>query len=164
MNLIVAVSSDWGIGYKNDLLFRIREDLRNFKKLTTNKIVVMGYNTLLSLPDSKPLPNRVNIVLSRKKNLEISGAIVCNSLENLEEVLSAYDQKDVFVIGGENVYAQLINRCTTAYITKVEANPPADAFFPNFDELADWRAEKEYFPSEKSDIPHKYTVYVKNSG
>ncbi|MCL2456438.1 MAG: dihydrofolate reductase, partial [Defluviitaleaceae bacterium] len=123
MNLIAAVSSDWGIGFENNLLFHIREDLIYFKKMTTKKICVMGYNTLISLPDSKPLKNRTTVVLSRKKNLKIDGAIVCDSLESLDAVLSEFDERDVFVCGGEKIYSQLINRCKTAYITKVDANP-----------------------------------------
>ncbi|MCL1845950.1 MAG: dihydrofolate reductase, partial [Defluviitaleaceae bacterium] len=133
MNLSVAISSNRGIGCKNELLFRISEDLRHFRALTEGKIVVMGHNTLKSLPNGKPLPRRTNIVLSRQIGLKIPGAIVCNSLEALDKILHNYSPENIFIIGGEEIYSQLLNRCNVAYITKVDACPPADAFFPNID-------------------------------
>ena len=83
MNLIVCVSRNWGIGKNNELLFHIPDDLKQFKALTTGKVVVMGHNTLKSLPGGKPLPNRTNIVLSRNPNLKIEGATVCNSVQDV---------------------------------------------------------------------------------
>ena len=160
MNLSVAVSSDWGIGYNNELLFRIREDLQRFRELTINKVIVMGHNTFKSLPGGKPLPNRVNIVLSREIGLEIPGAIVCNSLDALEIHLQDYNRQDVFIIGGEKIYQQLLNRCEKAYITKVEGNPPADAYMPNIDKLAAWQLVEESAQKKHGEITYKYCVYT----
>ncbi|MCL2224138.1 MAG: dihydrofolate reductase [Defluviitaleaceae bacterium] len=158
MILIVAVSSNWGIGYKNRLLFHIREDLQRFKQITTGKTVVMGYNTFLSLPDSKPLPNRKNIVLSRKKDLQITGATVCDSLDALQILLRDTPSADVFIIGGENIYTQLLPHCTRAYITKVDAAPPADAFMPNLDELPNWKLTEEI--QNHGEYSYSYVTYV----
>ncbi|MDR0272672.1 MAG: dihydrofolate reductase [Clostridiales bacterium] len=163
MNLSVAVSQNWGIGYKNELLFRIREDLQRFKKLTTNKIVVMGHNTFKSLPNAKPLPNRINIVLSREKKLHIPGVIICDSINSLENILQNYETENIFVIGGEKIYSQLLNRCRTAYITKVEANPTADAFMPNIDKLPNWQLLEETSFSENEGLMYKYCIYSNKS-
>ena len=103
MNLIVCVSRNWGIGKNNELLFHIPDDLKQFKALTTGKVVVMGHNTLKSLPGGKPLPNRTNIVLSRNPNLKIEGATVCNSVQDVLIEVSDRLQSDVFIIGGEAI-------------------------------------------------------------
>jgi len=162
VNLIVAVSSEWGIGYKNELLFRIREDLQRFRKLTLNKVVVMGHNTFKSLPDGKPLPRRVNIVLSRDVSLQIPGVTVCNSLDALENILQEYNAQDVFVIGGEKIYNLLLDKCSTAYITKVDAKLPADTFMVNFDNLPDWTLTMEGAPMKSENISYKYYVYKRS--
>ena len=159
MNLIVAVSNDWGIGYKNDLLFRIREDLQRFRALTINKVVVMGHNTFKSLPGGKPLPGRTNIVLS-KKIAKIPDTMTCNSISALETELKKYDLQDVFDIGGEKIYTQLLNYCRTAYITKVDANPNADAFMPNIDKLPNWRLFEETLPRKQGEFSYKYSIYT----
>ena len=103
MNCIVAVDKKFGIGKGNKLLFHIPKDMENFKSKTSGKIVVMGKNTLLSLPKSEPLAQRTNIVLS--KTLSRSDCIVCSDLVQLSEILKNYNSDDVFVIGGEMVYS-----------------------------------------------------------
>ncbi|MCL2199301.1 MAG: dihydrofolate reductase [Defluviitaleaceae bacterium] len=156
MNLSVAVSQNWGIGYKNDLLFRISEDLKRFRKLTTGKTIIMGHNTFKSLPGGKPLPNRTNIVLSRDTTLKIPDVIVCNSVEELQKHL----HNDVFIIGGEQVYRLLLDYCKTAYVTQVQATPPADAFMPNLNELPNWKLIEEESPKTDGRLVYKYSTYV----
>lgn len=137
MKCIAAVDSKWGIGKDNCLLFHIPADMEFFKQKTIGKIVVMGKNTLLSLPDKKPLANRTNIVLST--SLKRNDCIVCNSLDNLLNRLSRYSTDDIFVIGGAEIYRQLLPYCNTAYITKVKSDKAATKFFPNLDTCSDWK-------------------------
>jgi len=158
MNIIVAVSSNWGIGRENELLFRIKEDLARFKSLTIGKVVVMGHNTYKSI--KKPLVDRVNIVLSRDETLVIPGVKMCNSLDSLREMLKAYRPEDIFIIGGEKIYARLLNECTRAYITKVDAAPPSDVFFPNLDELPEWQIVEESEEKFQKDLRFRYCNYV----
>ncbi|MCL2839870.1 MAG: dihydrofolate reductase [Defluviitaleaceae bacterium] len=141
MKILVAVSSNWGIGHDNDLLFRIKPDHARFKALTIGKVVVMGRKTYESI--GKPLVDRVNIVLSRDENLVIPGVIMCHSLERLRKMLESYHSDDIFIVGGEKIYAQLLDACTHVYLTKVDAAPPADVFFPNIDELPQWKLVEE---------------------
>ena len=136
MNCIVAVDKSYGIGKGNKLLFHIPKDMENFKSKTSGKIVVMGKNTLLSLPKSEPLAQRTNIVLS--KTLSRSDCIVCSDLGELSEILKNYNSDDVFVIGGEMVYKALLPYCKKAYVTKVNAEKPADKFFVNLDLCDGW--------------------------
>ncbi len=131
MKLIVAVDKEWNIGNKNELLFYIPDDLKFFRANTVDKTVVMGRKTLESFPNSKPLKNRVNIVLSRNTELEIEGAICVSNLNELQEELKKYNSDDVYVIGGESIYRALLPLCDTAIITHIDdvANE-ADKKFP----------------------------------
>ena len=143
MNLIVAVSSDWGIGRDGDLLFRVSEDLKRFRRLTLGKTIVMGHNTFKSLPGSKPLGGRRNIVLSRQAGLVIPGVTVCGSPEEVSDILARQPAEDIFIIGGEMIYRAFLGKCSLAYVTKIQANPPADAFMPNLDDLPEWVLAEE---------------------
>ena len=149
MNLIVAIDNKNGIGKQNGLLTSIPEDMEFFKKITTNKVVVMGRKTLESLPEGKPLKNRTNIVLSSKP---IEGVITCNCVESLLQVLSTYNSSDIFIIGGASIYSQLIKYCDIAYITKINKNFQADTFFPKLN--SEWkelkRSETKEYNTHKS--------------
>ena len=139
MNLIVTVDSNWGIGKDNKLLYRIKEDMQRFKQLTVGKIVVMGKNTYLSLPDkNRPLPDRINIVLTHDLEWSSPGVIVVHDIDSLMIELSQYETDDVFVIGGESIYKQLLPYCDTSYVTKVENQFDADRFMVNLDKSKDW--------------------------
>jgi len=153
MNLIAAVDQNWAIGNKNQLLVKIPADQKFFRETTTGKVVVMGRKTLESFPNGLPLKNRTNIVLTRDKNYEVKDAIVLHSLEELREELKKYPSEDIYVIGGETIYRQLLDECDVAHITKVEFAYDADAYFPNLDELPEWKItadseEQTYFDLE----------------
>lgn len=139
MNLIVSVSSEWAIGFQNDLLFHVSEDMKYFKSKTIGKTVVMGQNTFLSLPNQKPLKDRVNIVLSDNPQFAPEGVIVVRSLDELFDALKAYDTDNVFVIGGAMIYETLLPYCDNAYITQFHAAKPADRFFPCLEKSKKWR-------------------------
>ncbi len=148
MKLIVAVDKEWNIGNKNDLLFHIPDDMKFFRSSTTEKIVVMGRKTLESFPGSKPLKNRINIVLSRNKELQIDGAVCVSGVDELKEELKQYNTDDVYVIGGEAIYTELLPLCDTAIITHVdtvakEADKKFPALSPDEWTLVDDSGEKE---------------------
>lgn len=137
MQIIVAVDQKWGIGKNNDLLFSLKEDMKYFRENTTGKVVCMGYNTLLSFPNSKPLKNRTNIVLA-PVGVERDDLTVTHTLEELSKELTKYDTKDVFIVGGAMFYKTMLPYCEYAYITKVKADGGAQVFFENLDELENW--------------------------
>ena len=155
MQAIVAVSQDWGIGRDGGLLFRLPSDLRRFKALTLGHTVIMGRKTLLSLPKGRPLPERRNLVLSRQPGFAPEGAEVVHSIEDL---LSIADE-DAFVIGGQQVYEQLLPHCTRAYVTKVRSAPPADAFFPNLDNDPAWRVVSADPIRQENGLSFQYVEY-----
>lgn len=149
MNLIVAVDKKWGIGKKNDLLFRLKKDMKHFVEYTSGKIVVMGSNTLLSFPGSKPLKNRTNIVLW-PDGQDVEGATILHSLDEVFEEIKKYNEDDVFIIGGAMMYRTMLPYCKHAYITKVDADGEAEVFLNNLDELQNWDLvqQDEYIEDE----------------
>lgn len=134
MNLIVAVDPNNAIGKDNQLLDHFHSDMTHFKELTMNKVVVMGKNTYLSLP-KRPLPNRVNIVLSSTME-KSDDYIICRNIEELFKLLDNYNDNDIFVIGGSKIYSLLYPYCSTFYITRIlKFYDDANKFFPEMKEI-----------------------------
>ena len=158
MKLIVAVDNKWGIGKRNGLLFSIKEDMRFFKEKTDGKVVCMGYNTLLSFPGSKPLKNRVNIVLA-PEGVKRDDCIVVYSLPELFKELKKYPSDDVFVIGGGMFYKTMYPYCDEAYITKVIADGGAEVFFDDLDKLDNWSCERISDNLVSDGIEFYFTLY-----
>lgn len=161
MNLIAAVDANWGIGFKNKLLVSIPDDMKFFRKTTTGKVVVMGRKTLESFPNGQPLKNRVNIVLTSDKNYVLKDAVVVHDIEELYKELKQYDSKDVYVIGGESIYRQLLDECDVAHITKIDYSYDADAFFPNVDEKPEWKITEESDEQTYFDLEYYFLKYEK---
>jgi dihydrofolate reductase len=160
MNMIAAVDSLGGIGMNGNMLYRIPEDLRYFKQMTYGKVVVMGHGTLKSLPDAIPLAGRTNIVLTGNTDLSVNDCILCHSLNDLRKATSPYESDDVFVIGGESVYAQLMDYCAKAYITKIHTSMPADRFFPSIESKANWKLVRESEMKKYKGIHFSFREYV----
>ena len=153
MNLIAAVDQNWAIGNKNELLVRIPADQKFFRETTTGNVVVMGRKTLESFPNGLPLKNRTNIVLTHDHTYKVPGAVVVHDMDELHEELKKYDSEDIYVIGGETIYRQLLDECDVAHITKIDYAYDADAYFPNLDERPEWKItadseEQTYFDLE----------------
>ena len=163
MNCIVAVFNNWAIGYENKLLARNPIDMKYFKEKTLGKVVVMGRKTLESFPGGLPLKERVNIVLTTNPKVKAEGAVVVSSFEELDQELDKYNSEDVFVIGGESVYKQLLPRCQRAYVTKVENDFPADTWFPNLDKLEEWELVFEGEEQTYQDLKFKFMEYNRQS-
>ena len=163
MNLIAAVDKNWAIGYQNKLLTSIPEDMKFFRQTTTGKVVVMGRKTLESFPGKNPLKNRTNIVLTKNPSYQAEGAIVVHNEDELREELKKYDSEDIFVIGGESIYRQLLDECDKAYITKIEYAYTADAYFPNLDEKEEWKITAESEEHTCFDLEYFFLTYEKNA-
>ena len=139
MNLIVAADKNWGIGKNNQLLIRIPSDMKFFRETTQGKVVAMGRKTLESFPNGLPLKNRTNIVLTSDRSYHVNGAMIVHTLEEMLEELKRYDSEDIYVIGGESIYKQLLPYCDLAHVTKIDHAYDADTFFPNLDGMSDWK-------------------------
>ena len=161
MNIIVSVDKKWGIGNKGKLLVSIPKDMKLFREETVGKVIIMGHNTLLSLPGSQPLAERENIVLSKDKNLKIKGATVVNSLESCLEYLreNNINDEDVFVIGGESVYRNFLPYCNVAHVTYIDYEYAADRHFLNLDLDKEWNLVLETEEETYFDIPYTFRMY-----
>ncbi len=153
MNLIAAVDKNWAIGLDNKLLVSIPEDMKFFRTTTIGKVVVMGRKTLESFPNGRPLKNRVNIVLTSDVSYNVNDAVIVHSMEELLEELKKYNSEDIYVIGGESIYRQMVDMCDVAHITKIDYEYQADSYFPNLDEKEEWSItadseEQTYFDLE----------------
>lgn len=159
MNLIVAADSNWGIGKDNKLLVSIPADMKFFRTTTTGKVVIMGRKTLESFPGGMPLKNRVNIVMTRKKDYKVKDAVVVHSVEEALKEVEKYPADDVYVIGGDSIYKQMLPYCSRAYVTKIDFAYQADTYFPDLDESGEWEVtcrseEQTYF-----DIEYEFLTY-----
>ena len=157
MQAIVAVSQSWGIGKGGDLLFRLPSDLRRFKAMTTGHTVIMGRKTLDSLPGGKGLPHRRNLVLSRQLDFAPDRAEVIHSVEDILKTA----EDDAFVIGGQQVYEQLLPYCARVHVTKVLSDPEADAFFPDLDKLPGWKVASAGEMLTENGLSFQYMEYIR---
>lgn len=149
LSLIAAVSRNQGIGLNNQLLVHLPQDLRHFRRVTMGCPVIMGRKTWDSLPAAfRPLPGRTNIVLSRDAKTLCPGATVCTTLNAALAVVQ--DAPRVFVIGGAQVYAMALPMADELVLTEIDADLPADAFFPPWD-----RAEFECIERHTADEADK---------
>lgn len=158
MKAIVVVDKNWGIGKDGGLLVHLPGDLKYFKEKTLGKVVVMGRETLASLPKGKPLQGRTNIVLSRNPSFE-ADCKVCNSMGSLFKELEKYNMEDVFIAGGETVYRQFLPYCTSYLVTKIDAEFPADKQFENLDKREDVAVFWESALQEENGICYKFFEY-----
>ena len=159
MNAIVAVDNHWAIGNKGSLLVRIPMDQKYFRQMTIGKVVVLGRKTLATFPNGLPLPGRTNIIMSSNQNLKVKGATVVHSLEELMEELKQYASEDVFVIGGDDIYKQLVPYCDTVYATRIDYRYAADAYFPNLDDLPSWTLTEEGEENTYFDLEFTFCKY-----
>ena len=163
MNLIVAVDNNWAIGNKNELLIRIPNDHKHFREETTGKVVVLGRKTLETFPQGLPLKNRTNIILSKDKNYKVKDAIVVHSIEELLEELKQYPEEDIYIIGGDSVYRQMLPYCKVAHVTKIDYEYQADAYFPNLDEDSEWEITAESDEQTYFDIAYQFLKYERKN-
>ncbi len=165
MNIIVSVDKRWSIGNKGKLLVSIPRDKKLFREETTGKVIIMGHNTLLSLPGAKPLAGRKNIVLSKDKYLTVKGATVLNSVDACLDYIKKnnIDDNDVFVIGGESVYNDFLPYCNIAHITYIDYEYEVDRHFLNMEKDENWDLILETEEETYFDIPYTFRLYKRNN-
>lgn len=159
MKAIVAVDKNWAIGYHNKLLVSIPADMRFFKQETTGKVVVMGKRTLESFPGGRPLKNRINICLTRDKNFTDPDAIIVHSIDEVLEKVKEYNTDDVYVIGGESIYRQLLPYCSLVHVTKIDYAYQADSYFPDLDGMDEWEITGESDENTYYDLEYSFVRY-----
>ena len=161
MNLVVAVNNDWGIGYNNTQSIVIPEDRQHLQKITKGGTIIVGRKTFEDF--GRPLPNRKNIVMTRDRNFMAGSVIVAHSVDEVLAKIADESTDNVFVLGGESIYNLFLPMCSYAYITKVEASPLSDTFFPNLDESPDWSLDDHGETRESKGIRYSFNKYSKKT-
>lgn len=159
MNMIAAVDKNWGIGKNNELLVSIPSDMKFFRTVTAGKVVVMGRKTLESFPGGRPLKGRTNIVLTKKADYSVEGAVVCHSVEEVLENVKEFAPEDVFCIGGGSIYREFLPYTDLVHITKIDQAYDADTWFPNLDELPDWKVTESSEEQSYFDLTYHFLKY-----
>ena len=164
MDLIVAADRNWAIGKGGDLIYSIPEDMKYFRRMTTGKTVVMGRKTLESFPGGKPLPKRVNVVLSSNRDYAPEGTVPVHNYAELFAEIAKYPEDDVMLIGGGRLYTDLAKYCRRAYITLIDAETEGvDTFIQNFDALEGWSMESVSEPIETGGYTISFAVYLNSN-
>ena len=159
ISIIAAVASNNIIGRDNKLPWHMPADLKWFKKLTMGHHVLMGRKTFEEF--KKPLPGRTNVVITRNPNWSADGVAMARSLDEAISKAEAAGDPEIFVIGGAEVFAQVLHRAGRMYITRIHAEPEGDTFFPEFDDVNEWKlVDSEHFEAdEKNAYPYSFLTY-----
>jgi dihydrofolate reductase len=170
LSLIAAIGKNNELGKNNQLLWNLPADMRHFRETTSGHTVIMGRKTFESI--GRPLPNRINIIITRDASYTAEGVMVAHSLEEALRFASLehgkgfeenQDDVEVFVIGGAEIYNQAITKANTLYITKVDKEFDADAFFPVIDDTWQQASIEPHDPDEKNEYPYAFITYTKKS-
>lgn len=155
VSLIAAMAENRVIGRNNQLPWRLSADLQRFKALTMGKPIIMGRKTWESI--GRPLPGRTNIVVTRDASYQAEGCVVVHSVD--QALKAAADSDEVMVIGGANLYQQLLERTDRLYLTQVKTKVEGDAWFPEFD-MTQWHeiAREPHSNDEKNDFDFEFVT------
>lgn len=156
-SLIVAHGKNFEIGLDNKLLWHLSDDLKNFKEHTLNKHIVMGRKTYESI--GRPLPKRVNIILSRDPSLKVEGCLVMNSYSEVETWAKENSIPELVYIGGGKIYADVIGEVDKMYITYVHGEFEADTYFPRYS-IDDYKKSKDYHHDKDDKNDYAWDFYI----
>lgn len=158
MDLIVAVYSHWGIGKNGTQPVVVPEDRRHFRAVTGKSTVIVGDRTVADFPGGRPLKGRRNIIMSIDPDYACEGAEIARSVDEAMGLV-AKDER-AFVIGGASIYRLLLSKCRRAYLTVLYTEPDCDVWFPNLDELPNWRLEEVSPIHEHEGIKYCFMTYL----
>ncbi|MGB6036387.1 MAG: dihydrofolate reductase [Cryomorphaceae bacterium] len=157
---IAAMAENRAIGKDNDLIWNLPDDMKFFKETTQHKVVIMGRKNYESIPYRfRPLPNRMNIVLTRKEGYDSNGGFVYHSIEDALDFCRKQGHESVFIIGGGEIYKLALEKdvVDVMFITRVHGSFEADSFFPEFDES---KCVKEILDEHPKDEKHDYSFTI----
>ena len=159
LSIIAALSSNNVIGRNNQVPWCIRTDLKRFKALTMGHHLIMGRKTYESV--GKPLPGRVNVVITRHEDYQADGITVVHSLDDAIRIAARANDPEPFIAGGAEIYAVALHRADRMYLTRVHAEVAGDTFFPDFDDVSEWKlTDAEHCDAnEKDELPFSFLTY-----
>lgn len=159
MNLYVTADANWAIGNNNNLLIQIPRSQKMFLEETKGKVLIVGRKALETFPQGLPLAGRTNIILSKNKELKIKGATVVNSIDALLEEVKQYSSEDIYVVGGESIYNQLLPYCNVAHVVKLDHAYNANKYFHNLDRDSQWKLTADSDELTYFDIAYEFLRY-----
>ena len=162
VSAIVAVDKNWGLGKNGKRLLSIPEDVKFFREITSGNTVIMGRKTFESFYQGKPLPNRINIVVTSDMDFKTDGVLAAHSPEEAMK-LAAASGKDAYIVGGGQVYAEMLRFCDEIHVTYIDYKYEADAFFPNLDKLPEWVLVAESDEQTNFDIIYFFRKYQRRA-
>lgn len=167
MKIIVATEKNWGIGKDNQLLVHLPGDLKFFREQTVGKVIILGRKTLETFPGGKPLPKRVNVIVSSNPDFSKDGCIIASSVEDaVRKALEAAGEGGsdaVMVCGGASIYEQMLPLCDTCIITRMDQEFESDRFFPNLDEDPAFEVVWESQPQEENGVTYRFREYRRHN-
>ena len=155
ISLIVAMDENRAIGYKNKLPWNLPSELKYFRETTKGKPVIMGRKTHESI--GKPMPERLNIIITRDKNYRTDNCVVVNNAQ--DAIKAAKGSSEVMVIGGAEIYKLFLPIANRLYVTKVHGTFKGDTYFPEFNE-SEWIKVKEKFFEKDNENKYSYAIMV----
>ena len=161
MNIYVVADANWAIGKGDELLIRSPREQKLFMEETAGKVVVIGRKTFQTIHKGLAIQGRTNIILSRNKSLQIKGAMVVHSVEELLEELEKYPSEDINIIGGESIYTQLLPYCKVAHVAKLDYAYAGDKYFPDLDKEPGWKLTADSDEQVYFDITYEFLRYEK---
>ena len=159
MNILVTVDERWGIGNHDKLLVQIPKNQKLFMEETAGKVVVVGRKALQNFPQGMPLQGRTTIVLSKNPGFKVKGAQVVHSIEALLKELKKYPNEDIYIVGGESIFAQLLPYCNVVHVTKIDHAYAANKYFFDLDKSPDWEITAESDEQTYFDIAYEFLKY-----
>lgn len=160
MKMIAAADRKGGIGRNGQLLAHLPGDMKYFRETTAGAMVIMGRKTLESFPGGRPLKGRRNVVISRTLSPEgQDGYEICRTAEEAAALAAEETERDIFVIGGGEIYALMLPYCEEAYITEIDEELDADTFIPVFAELPEWERVRRSETHTENGLTYTFTVY-----
>jgi len=159
VSIIAALSTNNVIGRNNDLPWHQSADLKRLKSLTMGHHMIMGRRTYDSV--GRPLPGRTFVVVTRREDFAPAGVLVAHTIEDALRLVQNDDEP--FIAGGAEIFEQLIHRADCMYLTRIHAELAGDTFFPDFDDVNEWRlTDAEHCDAdEKNDYPYSFLTYVR---
>lgn len=163
-SIIVAVSDNGVIGRNNDIPWKLSTDLKRLKSLTMGHHLIMGRKTWDSI--GRALPGRVSVVISRDPSFPAEGATIVHSLDEAIRVASISGDDEAFIAGGATIYGQAMHLADRMYLTRVHADIEGDTFFPEFNDVSEWRlTDSEHLEAdEKNEYPFSFLTYERVGG
>jgi dihydrofolate reductase len=159
LSIIVILSTNNVIGRDNKLPWHMPADLKRFKSLTMGHHVLMGRRTFDEI--RKPLPGRVNVVITHDPHFGPEGVAIARSIDEAVSKAEAAGDSEIFLIGGGEIFKQVIHRADRMYITRIHADIEGDTYFPEFDDVNEWKlVDAEHFEAdEKNAYPYSFLTY-----